>query len=109
MSKKTVIIILSILVICLSYSWVTNDIQFKQQLKLIKKENDSILKVKDLQIKQRDTVISEAIKENESLMAKSEKIRYVKYEKFTYVNRSIDDALDVFSNHPINTTTGAEN
>ena len=73
------------------------------EIKELYRINDSIALLKEKQITERDTIINNALKVNDSLINLSNKIKYIKYEKFIYLNRDINGALDVFSNHPVNT------
>lgn len=101
--KYLIIVVLVIVCAFFVHRSLSASKDFKYQIKEINRVNDSILKVKDKEIKLRDTTITQALKTNDSLLNASDKIKYIKYEKFIYANRTLNDALNVFSKHPVNT------
>lgn len=103
MNKNTYIIIILILVIAVGgVTWYLSSGDYKIELEELSKKNDSISKIKDIQIKSRDSIILRQYNINDTLMNKSTEVKYIRYEKTTYVDRDLNTALDVFSEHPIN-------
>ncbi len=108
MNKNTTLNILLIIGISvIGWLWYSDNSDFKEQITDIKKKQDSTSLIIQKDYKVRDSIILAERKSNDSLKNRVDKIQYIPYEKHTYIDRSIDDALDVLSEYQYNTRTGA--
>jgi predicted ferric reductase len=72
----------------------------------LKTEKVKVLKTEKNQIRiKRDSVIKLKLYKYDSLLKVKQEIKYIRYEKPIYINRSLDKSLDILSNYTYKKTT----
>lgn len=109
MSKSNIFNIVLILIIVIGgVYWYLNKGDYKAEYENLVKKQDSINAIREVNTKRRDSVIYDLSFKNDSLKNRADKIKYIRYEKRTYIDRDIDSAIIVLSNYKYDTRTGSE-
>lgn len=71
----------------------------KENIEILQKEKKKIKKIRDSVLVENKKIISLHLKQLDSIIEIKQKIKYIKYEKYHYIDRTLDDALHTLSNY----------
>lgn len=113
MKTKTILTIIGILIIIIViqffYFKSQNSFLVQQNLDLIEEKKVDLKKVRDSAFFKIEELTANSQITFDSILEISQEIKYFPYEKLIYVNRSLDDALDIISNYRYNEPAKREN
>ena len=98
---------IGLLFIALSYYtikfYLSSIYQENEKNKIIKERDDEYSRIRDSSLVENKKSLEFLIEENDSLIIKlKQKPKFIPYEKAIYVNRNLNDALDVHSRYKYN-------
>lgn len=70
-----------------------------EKMDLLSEQKETIKKVRDAATARIDTLTTKSQKRFDSILRIPAKIKYIPYEKPIYINRTLDDALDVHAKY----------
>ena len=73
-----------------------------ENIELKESKRKELIRVRDSAFVKVDSIISLSSKKFDSILSIPPTIKWQKYEKLNYTDRSLDDALDVISNYEYN-------
>lgn len=109
MSKKFSIYIITILILSIVFQHIYFNIKTKNLNKLnnkLKKEKlEEVKRVRDSAIYKIEKITITSKKRFDSILSIPPKIKWKKYERPIYIDRTLDDALDIISEYKYNSGT----
>lgn len=104
--KSNIITAILTVLLCVAIYFAFFDKNDSEKLEELENKNKELVVERDSILKERDSILTVKNKVSDSLRKEERNIKYVKYEKIVYANRTLDDALIILSNYKYN--EGAE-
>lgn len=104
--KYLTIVLLGLLIACFVVFKIENTSLKEENANLKDKRKKELRRVRDSASTRIDFIINKSKKELDSIYNLPPQIRWEKYEKTIFIDRTVDDALDIHSEYKSNTRAG---